>query len=321
LFEFIDDVFLLAVDHVILSIYHVKTNRTFAYAILSLINCSNFLSCSSCTNYAEHCLWNLQTVQCQDKTSSMIQRKRLIMHSSQCPRMYLEHAVNRLALNTNHTLTIHFEQCNQLFDVAHCQLTDYRKRLLFISTSVIVLNNLPHINDICLVKCSFSLMNVDHWQTITFHRALNMDLSIQFVNETSLSLSRTHISFYDCERLALNCTSCLQIDSSFNCIWCNNRCSLKNEATIAHRKCAHVRECLLPVIHTVEPLLLPIHGGTIVTITGKHFDLFNLTIVLADIPCRLIEDESSSDKYVSCSTKKPTSPLFCFIRTCQCIYK
>ncbi|CAF3086708.1 unnamed protein product [Rotaria sp. Silwood2] len=99
--------------------------------------------------------------------------------------------------------------------------------------------------------------------------------------------------------MALNCTSCLQLDPSFSCIWCNNMCMFKNQTTITNKLiCPNSQECLSPIIETIEPLLLPMNGGTLVTIKGNHFDLFNLSIYLADIPCHLIEEESSNTKEV-----------------------
>jgi hypothetical protein len=67
---------------------------------------------------------------------------------------------------------------------------------------------------------------------------------------------------------------------------------LKNQSI----KCLDNPECLSPIIQKIEPLILPINGGTLVTIKGKHFDLFQLTIQIADIPCQLIDEESSSNK-------------------------
>lgn len=285
----------LAVDEVIFSIYHPKTNLTFGHSNLSLINCSNFPSCSSCTTYSKHCLWNLPTVQCQDQTSFIAQRKRAISNVSQCPRMYLQHSINRLPLNTNQTLIIHFDQCDQPFDVNFCQLNDYRKRLQFLSSTATWMK-IPNVAHLCLLKCAFELIQTQNLHPMVFHRPLHLDLSVQSSNETLISIPRSHTSLYHCERMALNCTSCSQLDSSFGCVWCNNRCMLKSEATTQEISCVNRRECLVPIIDSVEPLLLPINGGTMVTIHGKHFDLFNLTITLADVPCRLIREESSNDK-------------------------
>ena len=69
-------------------------------------------------------------------------------------------------------------------------------------------------------------------------------------------------------------------------------CIFKNQSI----KCLNNQECLSPIIQTIEPLILPINGGTLVTIKGKYFDLFDLSIYIADIPCQLIEEESSNNK-------------------------
>jgi hypothetical protein len=67
---------------------------------------------------------------------------------------------------------------------------------------------------------------------------------------------------------------------------------LKNQSKI----CSNNQKCLLPSIENIDPLILPMNGGTLVTIKGKHFNLFNLSIYIADVPCQLIDDESSSNK-------------------------
>jgi len=61
-------------------------------------------------------------------------------------------------------------------------------------------------------------------------------------------------------------------------------------------QCSNNQECLLPIIQKIEPFILPMNGGTLVTIKGKHFNLVHLSINIADIPCQLIEEESSHNK-------------------------
>lgn len=271
----------------------MKSNLTFGYYNLLFVNCSNFLSCTSCTKYSDQCLWNIQSINCmsyENKKSLIINRKRFIRNSNQCPMIYLQQSINRLAYNDNKILIVHMEQCHENLNIKSCQLKDYRKRFVFLSTNSIFIKS-SNDEHLCLLKCSFQLSS---FQQISFHRPLHLDLTIDFTNKTSLIIPRTHISLYHCQRLALNCTSCLQLDPSFGCIWCNNMCTFKNHTNIL--TCPNHQECLTPIIQTIEPLLLPVNGGTLVTIKGKHFDLFNLSIQLADVSCRLIEEESSNNK-------------------------
>ena len=280
----------------VLSIHHLKTNLTFAYHQLLMINCSNFLTCSSCTQYSDQCLWNLQTTNCQsyETTKSLgNNRKRYVIHANQCPLMYLPQPVNRLAWNDQRTLVVHIEECDDNFMVDSCQLNDYRKRFTFFSTNSILHKSI-YDDHLCLLECLFQLSNVDHSHPLPLHRPIHLDLSVEFFNKTSVIVPRTHLSLYHCERLALNCTSCLQLDSSYGCIWCNNMCMFRNQTN--QLTCPNNQECLTPVIESIEPLLLPINGGSLVTIKGKHFDLFNLSIHLVDIPCQVLEEESSENK-------------------------
>ncbi|CAF1004854.1 unnamed protein product [Adineta steineri] len=282
--------------NIILSIYQKNTNLTFGYYKLVFLNCSNFLSCSSCTTNSNLCLWNREIVKCisqQEQNNILSNHSHLIIHSNQCPSMYLEESLNRIAYHVDKIFHIHIEQCNQSINIHSCQLHDYRKRFSLIDSNPLLIQSFNEKN-LCLLKCSFQWKNYNNSYHISFFRPLKLNLSIEFSNNQTFIMPHTHISLYRCERMALNCTSCLQLDSSFGCIWCNNKCMLKNQSL----KCVNKRECLLPIIQSVEPMILPLNGGTIVTIKGEHFDLSDLSIAIADILCQVIEEESSHNQIV-----------------------
>lgn len=274
----------LSIYDIILSIYHIKTNLTFGYYNLKFINCSNFHSCSSCTSYSNICLWNHEKLNCissqETKTTEV-----LIRNSNQCPIIYLQKSINYLSYNIDHTFQIHIEQCDQSMIINSCQLYDQHKRFVLKTFNPILINE----QNFCLLKCLFKKSN---FQQMKFYRSLNLHLSIEFSNKTTSIIPNTQISLYHCEHLALNCTSCLQLNPSYGCIWCNNQCSFKNQSI----KCLNNQECLTPIIEKIQPLILPTNGGTIVTIKGKNFDLFQLSIYIGNVPCQLIEDESSNNK-------------------------
>ncbi|CAF3426598.1 unnamed protein product [Rotaria sp. Silwood1] len=285
-----------AIYNIILSIDHKRTNVIFGYYNLIFLNCSNFHSCSSCTLYSNLCLWNHRIVKCvfqQDDEFISSNNQSFIINSNQCPLMYLQQPINRLVYHIAKTLIIHIEQCSQSIDIDSCHLYDYRKRFSLIETQPILIRSINESN-LCSLKCLFQWSNSNNFHQISFHRPLNLHLSIQFSNKTISMIPHTHISLYHCEHMALNCTSCLQLDPSYECSWCNNMCMFKNQS----EKCSNNQECLLPVIQTIEPLILPMNGGTLVTIKGKNFDLFGLSIQIANIPCQLIEEESSNNKIV-----------------------
>ncbi len=275
---------ILAVYNGILSIYHMKTNLTFGYYRLQFVNCSNFLSCSSCTSFSNFCLWNRKTIKCLSQSKKNI----FSISSNQCPSMYLQQSKIHLAYNIDTTLIIHIEQCNPLLNIHSCQLYDHRKRLSLTALNPLLIPSTNQTNS-CLLKCFFQWLNTPQ---ITFHHPLNLHLSIEYSNQTISIIPNTQISLYQCKHLALNCSTCLQLNPSYGCIWCDNQCMLKNQSI----KCLDNPECLPPIIQKIEPLILPINGGTLVTIKGKHFDLFQLAIQIADIPCQLIDEESSSNK-------------------------
>lgn len=284
----------LAIYNVILSIHNIKTNVSYGHYNLVFVNCSNFLSCSSCTLYPNLCLWNRETVGCifqQDDKSVLSKNQSFILNSNRCPSLYLQQSKNRLAYYIDKTFTVHIEQCNQSVNITSCYLYDHRKRFLLIESNPKLIPSKME-NNLCFLKCSFRWSNSKNFHQISFHRPLNLHLSIQFSNKTVALIPQTQISLYHCEHMALNCTSCLQLDPSYECSWCNNMCLLKNQSL----QCSANPECLMPIIQTVEPLTLPLNGGTLVTIKGKYFDIYGISIQIADIPCQLIEQESSHNR-------------------------
>ncbi|CAF1468637.1 unnamed protein product, partial [Adineta ricciae] len=289
-----------AANKVILSMYHANTNITFGYYDLTFINCSNFLSCSSCTTYPSLCSWNRQDTECISRQNNSISPT----NHQQCPQIYLSHPINRVAYFVNKTFTIYIEQCNQSLSVESCMLSDRRQRFLLTESNPI-LTRLENESDLCLLKCSFRWSNYEDSHRISFNRPFKLDLAIRFSNEISFVVPHTQISLYRCERLATNCTSCLRLDPSFGCIWCHNQCMYKNESM----KCASNQHCSIPRIQTIEPLFLPMKGGTLVGIQGEYFDLFNVSVRIAGIACQMIPEESSSKKIV-CKSGNSQSTSF-----------
>lgn len=259
-----------------------------------MVNCTNFLSCSSCTSLPTGCQWDQHTVQCvfrAEDVSTPSQHLPAIRDAQQCPPMYLSQSVHRLPYAVDRTIIVHLEQCDRTIDVQSCQLYDRRQRFLLTDSNPAVVRSVKE-NSLCFLQCSFRWANYQSTYRLPSHRPLKLDMAVTFSNDVVAVLPHTHISLYRCERLAQNCTSCVHLDPAFGCVWCRNQCMLKNESV----NCAVNQECQLPVIRSIEPLAMPLNGGTLVTIHGKHFDLFDLSVHIAGIPCQLIEEESSREK-------------------------
>ena len=227
----------------------------------------------------------------QFDSSVLLDHQSLVRNSNQCPLIYLKQSIARLAYRVNKTFTIHIEKCNQLLNVNSCRLYNRRKQFSLTELNPILVRP-NNKTDLCLLKCSFQWSSFNNIHQLSFDQPLYLHLSIQFSNKTILMIPHTRITMYRCQHMAFTCTSCLQLDPSYDCIWCNNMCMSKNQS----ESCSVNRQCLLPIIQTVEPLILPMNGGTLVTITGKNFDQVELSIHIADILCQLIEEECSHDK-------------------------
>ena len=278
-----------AISKVRLSISHLETNATFGSYALKFLNCSNFQSCTSCTSSSSNmCLWNRKISQCHSQPKENLFFTHYLTTANQCPSMYLESPKTHLAYHVDKTLFIHIEDCHQSLSIDSCRLNDHRKRLALIAYNPVLMRS-DNSSTSCSLKCVFQWSNSSQ---IFFHRPLNLRLSIEFSNETISMISNTHISLYRCEHLASNCSSCLQLNPSYGCTWCNNQCLFKNHT----RKCSDHHRCSSPIVEKIDPLILPMHGGTLVTIIGKHFDVSQSTIHLANIPCRIVEEESTENR-------------------------
>ena len=205
--------------------------------------------------------------------------------------MYLHPARHSLPYNVDTTFTIHIELCYPSLDVQSCQLSDSVEHFALVALNPTMTRSNGH-NASCSLKCPFQWPTHNHSAALDYHRPFNVDLSIHFSNQTVAKVPQSSINLYSCEGLASNCTSCLQLDPSFACVWCHNRCQFNNSTV----KCTNHRQCFTAVIQTIEPVLLPISGGTLVTIHGKYFDLAGLSIDISGVPCQLIDEESSNEK-------------------------
>lgn len=278
-----------AILKISLSIDHLQTNMTFGSYPLKFLNCSNFPSCVSCTSSSSNlCLWNRKINQCRSQPKENLFFTHYLTTVDQCPSMYLESPKTHVAYHIDKTLIIHIEECHRSLSIHSCRLNDHRKRLGLVAYNPVIMRS-DNSSMTCLLKCAFQWSNSSH---IFFHRPLNLRLSIEFSNETISIIPNTHISLYRCEHLASNCSSCLQLNPAYGCTWCNNQCIGKNHT----RKCLNHRRCSSPIVEKIDPLILPLHGGTLVTITGKHFDVVQSTVQLANIPCRIVEEESTENR-------------------------
>ena len=219
------------------------------------------------------------------------QRAPSVTDAIQCPLMYLKPSTQHLSSQTKTTLTIHIEECHRSLKIRSCQLSNTRQRFISIDPDPI-LNSFDERNNLCLVNCSFEAREDRENNHFGYEPPFPLDLSIQFANQTSLPVPRTHLSLYHCARLGLNCTSCIELDPSYGCIWCNNTCT-SNESIVT---CPNQQRCVQSTIQSVDPVILPVNGGSLVVIQGTHFDLSDVSIHLAEVPCQFIAEDSSNEK-------------------------
>jgi hypothetical protein len=277
----------VAVEMIDLSIYDAYARTNVGHYDLPLIDCLRIQSCTKCSVYVDHCRWNMLTQSCIARSLA----KSLTNDSIQCPSIYLTPAIQYLSEQTNATLTVQIRKCNASWQIQSCQLHHHRRRILLRSSEAI-LQREPDDATLCSVHCSFDQLGHGQTKPITDAAASLLDLSVHFMHRKRLSIPQTHIVFYRCSSLASNCSACMQLDPAYGCTWCQNTCTLKSQVD----RCLNTEQCMMPTITRVEPTLLPIHGGSLVTLHGAYFELANISITLANIPCRLIVNQSAADK-------------------------
>ncbi|CAF1028809.1 unnamed protein product, partial [Didymodactylos carnosus] len=302
-----------------LSIYHNKTKSTFGSYQLTFYNCSAFLTCSSCTNNVKSsslCSWCITTGTCIDSSSicqNELKRTKIsISNQEDCPIMYFTQQYRIPFDNFETSIDIQIEQCNNnnsiinLQKINYCMLRDFRKRSSLITKQYKLIQVETNGDDLCLLTCRFKSTDYHQQQQqqhMLARKPLNLELSLYLANNSLLIpkyYSTSQIQMYKCEKMAYNCSLCLNLHASYNCVWCKNGCHLSG--TVCDKTVTRQQLCIPPQIETIKPINYPTNGGTLVTITGKYLTTITndspIDIQLAGIKCELIREESTSHKLI-----------------------
>ncbi|XP_069792998.1 plexin-D1 [Narcine bancroftii] len=115
--------------------------------------------------------------------------------------------------------------------------------------------------------------------------------------------SALSVEVYNCASGSSDCSECWgRQDQGHHCVWCgtSQSCKLQSE-------CRQIMDlCPAPVIHWIEPLTGPVHGGTRLTVRGRdlgrRFTDIVSSVHIGDIACAPVQEGYVVSTQVVCIT-------------------
>lgn len=289
---------------VTLALNSTETGKLFVTKNFTFYNCSNFKTCTQCTDSAFDCHWCVydngcyhDTMSCQSNIiagrSSTKPGRKGAMH---CPRIdtvqtgniYLPVGVPRMVLLKGYN-----------FPQLKSNLQGYR---CIVNTGSTVFEATAELLDDTLITCNMPEMYYSDNQGM-----LAADLSVYWGNDFFLESSKGLVALlYKCEVLANEeCSLCVNLNytrSYLECFWCDGRCTYLN-------RCDQkvTASCPAPQILSVWPLSGPIQGGTNVTIEGRNlgskFEDIENTVYIAGVRCIPFSSLYLPSRRIVCQTR------------------
>ncbi|CAL1537486.1 unnamed protein product [Lymnaea stagnalis] len=281
---------------VTLALNSSETGKLFVTKNFTFYNCSNFHSCSSCTNSSFECDWCVYDNGCFDDTRSCkadIIRRHGAQH---CPQIdtrvtgeiFLPVGVKKTILLKGYNIP-ELQSRHRGFE---CVLENGVQRITAPAKR----------HDDKSLTCDIPSM--EYAESVGM---LEANLSVYWGNNFWLeSTSRLYATMYKCDVLATSeCSLCVNLNYTrpyLECYWCHNTCShitaCKQHASVT---------CPAPRIQSVWPLSGPIQGGTNVTITGSNlgakFEDIEKAVTVSNVGCIPFRELYSPSKRIVCQTR------------------
>lgn len=271
---------------VTLALNSSETGKLFVKKNFTFYNCTNFNTCTQCTDSQFECHWCVynnrcfhDTMACQanvipGKSSSKPGRKGPL----HCPHIdteltediYLPVGVPKMVLLKGYN-----------FPELSGNMQDYR---CVVNTGSGLYEAPAERLDDRHITCSMPEMNYSDNQGM-----LAADLSVYWGNNFYLESTKGLAALlYKCSVLANEeCSLCMNLDYTrpyLECFWCDGRCSYMNRCDQRHNAA-----CPAPEIRSVWPLSGPIQGETNVTIEGTNlgskFEEIEHAVTVAGVSC------------------------------------
>ncbi|GFO06432.1 LIM domain-binding protein 3-like [Plakobranchus ocellatus] len=270
-------------------------------------NCTNFDSCSSCTNSSFSCDWCVYDNACYDDTRTCQQKgivrgknsfRRGVKGPQHCPQIDTK-VTQELYFPVGVKRTILLKGYN--IPELEPKIKNYECVLNFNSHRVVAL---AKRHDDRSITCDI--------QPLTYPESVGSveaNVSVYWGDGFWLE-STTPLTaiIYKCDVLASNdCSMCVNLNYTrqyLECYWCQGSCVYATSCKQPSRISATT--CPAPNIDSVWPLSGPIQGGTNITIEGSNlgakFDDIERSITVANVRCRPFRSLYQPSKRIVCQT-------------------
>ncbi|XP_041349841.1 plexin-B-like isoform X2 [Gigantopelta aegis] len=280
-----------------------ETGKLFVTRKFTFYNCSNFKTCSQCTDSAFECNWCVydngcyhNTMNCQPEIiGGMTSKLQSLKGSLHCPRIDTEQT-DAIYLPVGIRKPVLFKGYN--FPELKPSLANYK---CVIDTGVLKYEAPAERLDASHITCTIPA--IEYQANIgTLEATVSVYWGTNFYLETTSQLIAT---IYKCHVLANSeCGLCLNLNFTrpyLECLWCDGTCKYNTWC-----QTPSIVACPAPEIHNVYPLSGPIQGGTNVTIVGKNlgatFEQIENAVSVASVKCMPYRSEYSPSRRIVCRT-------------------
>ncbi|XP_053552417.1 plexin-B2, partial [Bombina bombina] len=237
--------------NVTVSLYFERKRTFFANFSYPFYDCkeamylSENLPCISCVTSQWNCQWDLHNHKCEESAPKENVLKQNM--EEDCPQFF-QPDPSIIPMDRKTTITFQGKNLDIYKDLTFTAGNDER------GFNTAVMEN----------SGSFSI----HVPEFSIHDKETTPLNIYIkVNDKKID-SKLNVNLYNCFYGRSDCSLCLAADSTYDCVWCGDKC--------AYRKMCNdpvTSECPAPEITDFEPKAAPLNGGILLTIKGSNLGI------------------------------------------------
>ncbi|CAG9540417.1 unnamed protein product [Cercopithifilaria johnstoni] len=231
-----------------ISIYYNGFKNPIVTQELQMFNCAYHNFCMSCMSSSWNCQW------CDMENMCLAFHEKCRGGTKSCPQIDpIVRNKMTVAVDSDQMITMQMLHIN---DEEEPHLT-----CCFRYESNTVMRNAS------LKKSKFSC---GPWNYTKILNGNTSQMSLQLeVLKNGTVVDKSSVIIYDCSRMAADCSTCLSLDPSWKCAWCDSACKFNIHCQQSAIMQSPDLICGQPVIDTFEPQSGPVEGGTRIEIRGR----------------------------------------------------
>ncbi|VDK62047.1 unnamed protein product, partial [Onchocerca ochengi] len=142
-----------------------------------------------------------------------------------------------------------------------------------------------------------SMLSCDPWNYTLNRNVSQINLQLE-VLKNGIVIDKSSVTIYNCDLMASDCSTCLSLDPSWKCAWCDGTCQFSIHCQQSAIWQSPDLICGRPIIDTFEPQSGPMEGGTRIEIRGRDLGSslgeIKGRVFVAGSKCEVIEFEIAS---------------------------